>query len=259
MRSYINKIASFNVAAIQMECALGKPDENLAKAERFVRRAAHRGAKIVCLPELFDSGYDLRWVKAHAADQFPKTRWRLGALASELGIYVIAGAANVRRGRLYNSAHIFSSDGRAIGRYDKIHPFPLTHEERYFEHGARTQVTETPLGRVGMGLCFDLRFPDLFFQQARDGATIIFVPSAWGIARLHHWLLLLKARAVENQLYVVAAGQVGKPGSIAFAGRSAIIDGDGCILAEKKRGEGVVIAEIDTNTIDAWRLRLPMR
>lgn len=252
-------MTKFKVAAIQMRCSLGEPERNLRKAEYFIRRAADAGAATVCLPELFDSGYDLRWVKRNVQSQFPESSAVVSSLSAELGIYIVAGMANVRRGRFYNSAHIFSPEGRIVGRYDKIHPFPLTHEERYFEKGVRAHAAETQFGRVGMGLCFDLRFCNLFYQQANQGAQIIFVPSAWGLARLHHWLLLLRARAVENQLYMVAANQVGAPGTIAFAGHSAIIGFDGAILVEKKAGEGVIVAEVDLDALRKKRKELPMR
>lgn len=248
----------FKAAAIQMECGLGDPEGNLAKAEGFIRCAARGGADIVCLPEMFDSGYHIRWAEMHAREQTDKTKERLREIAAASGVHIVAGIANERRGFLYNSSFCIDPTGRIAGCYDKNSLFKPTHEDKFFQRGKGMTVISTPYCPIGFALCFDLRFPPVFSRQAKKGAKVIFVGSAWPLARVEHWRTLLRARALENQIYIVAADQVGKPGKMAFAGHSAVIDFDGNVLAEKKKGEGIVVAEIDLSALNKRRKELPL-
>lgn len=248
----------FKIAAVQMSSRCGDVSGNLAEAERLVRRAARQGAKFVILPELFDTGYDLKWLKKNARRTALVTFCRLKKLSRVHGIYIIGIFANVRRGGLYNSAFMFGPSG-LISRYDKNFLFRARPQEehKYFTEGRSVRVAKTPFGRVGFAICNDIRYPALFGRQAFKGAKIIFVSAAFSRKRLDHWNTLLRARAYENQIYIVAANQVGRVGAVRFCGHSQVISPAGELLGCRKGGTGVVMATADFRTLERVRRGLP--
>lgn len=248
----------FKIAVVQTSPFCRDIRRNLEDASKFIRRAAKMGARFVCLPELFDTGYDLPWVKKHADKTSLVTIDQMLRLAHELSIFIIGGIANTHKKFMFNSSFLFGPEG-TVAIYNKNFLFKGSpqHEERYFEEGCGVNVVETALGRIGFAICNDIRYPELFSEQALMGARIIFVNSAFSKKRLEHWRILIKARALENQIYIAAANQTGKAGKVTMAGHSAIIDFDGNVLAEKKRGEGILIAEVDQNKLEKKRKELP--
>lgn len=248
----------FKIAVVQTEPVRRDVLRNLKKASSFIRRSAKMGARFVCLPELFDTGYDLPWVKKHADKTSLVTIDRMLKLAHELSIFIIGGIANTHREFMFNSSFLFGPGG-TVAIYNKNFLFKGSpqHEERYFEEGCGVNVVETTLGRIGFAVCNDIRYPELFSEQAIMGARIIFVNSAFSEKRLEHWRCLIKARALENQIYIAAANQTGKAGKVTMAGHSAIIDFDGNVLAEKRMGEGIAIAEVDHGKLERKRKELP--
>jgi predicted amidohydrolase len=249
----------FKVAVIQTKPICGNLKHNRKVATDLIKRAAKKGAQIICLPELFDTGYDLEWIRSNAGMNTRETKEILKKLSNDLRVLIIAGIANLREGQIYNSSYMFSPPGQVVGRYDKNFLFKAKPQEehKYFKESDEMEVVETPLGKLGFAICNDIRYASLFGDQAIDGVKIIFVSSAWGKTRLEHWTTLLKARAIENQIYIVAANQIGKAGGVEFAGHSMIVDYDGNVLEEKKGGEGVIIAEVDYLALKEKRRELP--
>jgi predicted amidohydrolase len=255
------------IACIQLRAG-PSPDDNLASAERLVRRAAAAGADIALLPErweAFGSADELR-AAAQAVDG-P----RLAAVAGwarELGMAIVAGSVAERVSgdvRLRNTSVAFDRDGSQVAAYRKIHQFDVDLENQR----VRESDTDAPgtggviaaLGdvRVGLTICYDLRFPELYRAYAVARATVVTVPSAF-LERTgrDHWEVLLRARAIENQCFVAAANQYGAlPAGFTAYGRSMVIDPWGTVLAQAPDGAGVISAECDHGTLARVRAQLP--
>jgi deaminated glutathione amidase len=254
------------VAAIQMECA-PDTDRNRARAEALVREAAAEGAALVALPELFASLAPGPAMREHAERLDGPTGLWASALAAELGIWFLAGSF-VERGdddRLFNTSCLFGPDGRRRSVYRKIHLFDVEvpgagiHESLLF--GAGDEIVVSPMDGAVLGLtvCYDLRFPELFRIQALQGATMVALPSAFTAATgPDHWEPLVRARAIENQVFVVAPGQCGTSADgIARHGHSLIVDPWGRVLADGGDDEGVVLATCDPAEVDRSRQAVP--
>lgn len=260
-------VPSYLAAAVQMTASSSKA-ENLAKAETFVRQAAQRGAALVVLPEVF------LWRGRHRKDPdqvepIPgPTAGRLQDLARELDVHLLAGSFLEKsdEARAYNTSLLLGPQGDILARYRKIHLFDVDipghvrmKESDSMKPGGAVVTADTPLGRFGLSVCYDLRFPELYRRLAHAGAEVVSVPSAFTFPTGEaHWEALLRARAIENQVYVIAPNQIGK-NVYGFAdyGNSMIIDPWGKVLARAANREGVVLAEIDLNYLDTVRRDLP--
>lgn len=263
-------MSTFKVAAIQMRSGKS-PAENAVWLESMIREAAAAGATYVQTPEM--TGALVRDQEARASaftsqdrDVIAKTASRL---AAELGIVVHIGSTAILRadGKLANRALLYGPDGELITTYDKIHMFDVDldngeswRESAAYEAGTRAVVADLPFGKLGFAICYDLRFPQLFRAEALAGAQILTVPAAFtrqtGEA---HWHMLLRARAIENGAYVIAAAQGGlhEDGRETY-GHSLIIDPWGRVLAEATHDEpGVIVAEIDLAVSTAARAKIP--
>ena len=245
---------------------------NLAQAEALLAQAAGEGAVLAALPENFAfMGAKERDKLAHAeADGEGRIQHWLAATAKRLGLWIVAGTLPIAApdGRVYAACSVYDMEGHRAARYDKIHLFDVDvgHGEIYRESNsiapgvARPVAVDTPLGRLGLSVCYDLRFPELYRALVADGCTLLSVPAAFTAKTgAVHWHTLLKARAVENLCYVLAPGQCGKhPGGRNTWGHSLILDPWGDTLAEV-HGEApaIAVAILDPNHLDAIRQRFP--
>ena len=244
-------------------------DANLATADRLTREAAKRGAELVVLPE--------KWTvlgrgEAMAAAAQPLDGAAISwarSTAKELQIDLIAGSfVELVEGQTKTantSAHI-GPDGEIKALYRKLHMFDVEVEGTVYAESAREQagtevtVTQTAQGQpLGMSICYDVRFPELYRELSSRGATIIAVPSAFTLATTRdHWETLLRARAIENQAFVIAANQIGQyPPGNRSGGRSIIVDPWGVVLATAPDSESVIVADLDFSLLDDVRKRLP--
>jgi predicted amidohydrolase len=260
MRSYL-------AAAVQMTASSSK-EENLAKAETFVRLAAERGASLIVLPEVFA----WRGPRAEEPAQVetipgPMTE-RLAALARRHGIYLLAGSFLEKsdEARSYNTSLLLNPDGVILAHYRKIHLFDVdiagqvrVKESDTKKPGQEVVACQTPLGVFGLSVCYDLRFPELYRDLASKGAEVMFVPSAFTFPTgAAHWEPLLRARAIENQAYVIAPNQIGKNAhGFADYGNSMIIDPWGKVIARAADKECFITAEIDRDYLEKVRRELP--
>ena len=255
-------------AAIQLSSTTDK-DRNAATADRLVREAAGRGAQLVVLPEkwpLLGSADELR-EGAEGLDG-PALGWAR-AIAAELGIDLVAGSLSLRedgRERLVNASAHIGPDGEIRALYRKLHMFDVEVDGQAYresdaeEPGDEVVVTTTAQGvELGLSVCYDLRFPELYRALAARGARVIAVPSAFTLATTRdHWEILLRARAIEDQCFVVAANQVGDHGhGIRSGGRSMIVDPWGVVLAAAPDSECAIVADLDLHQLDDIRRRLP--
>ncbi|HEX3041190.1 MAG TPA: carbon-nitrogen hydrolase family protein [Solirubrobacterales bacterium] len=254
-------------AAVQLN-SNGDKDRNLASAERLVRAAAADGAEFVALPEKWNllAGGEELVAGAEPLDGPSLTAAR--GWAREHSIHLLAGSISERGGegeKLSNTSVLIGPEGDDLGAYRKIHMFDVdaggvAYRESEFERPGDEPVV-APVGELTAGLtvCYDLRFPELFRILALRGARLIAVPSAFTLATgRDHWEVLLRARAIENQLFVIAPNQWGEaPPHYSSFGRSAIVDPWGVVLATAPDGEGFAAAELDFAAQDRVRESLP--
>jgi predicted amidohydrolase len=261
---------TFKAAAIQM-CSGTDPQRNAAAMARLVREAAASGATYVQTPEMTGMlQRDRAAGKVHLRDEANDIIVRTAReLAGELQIYVHVGSTAIALddGKLANRGYLFGPDGKILNRYDKIHMFDVDldngeswRESAAYRPGQEARVVSLPFAEMGFAICYDVRFPALFRAQAVAGAQVMTVPAAFtrqtGEA---HWEILLRARAIENGMFVIAAAQAGvhEDGRETF-GHSMIIDPWGKILASAGgTGEAIVIAEIDPAAVKAARDKIP--
>jgi predicted amidohydrolase len=263
-------MAIFTAAAIQMRSGT-EPARNAADFEQLVRDAARAGAAYVQTPEMTGAVVRDREARSRAfrPEEGDEVAMAARRLAAELGIWLHVGSTAIVRpdGKLANRALLFGPDGALLARYDKIHMFDVDldkgeswRESQAYEPGTQAMVADIGIARLGLAICYDLRFPQLFRAEALAGADVLTVPAAFtrqtGEA---HWHVLLRARAIENGAFVVAAAQGGlhEDGRETF-GHSLIVDPWGRIIAEADHDRpGVVLAEIDTASAAAARAKIP--
>ncbi len=258
----------FLAAAIQM-LATDDKAANLKEAEHEVRRAAAQGARLIALPEVFIWRGDKRLEREFAESIPGPTSKTMGALAGELETYLLAGSileAIPGSAKVYNTSLFFGPSGNLLASYRKIHLFDVDlangtslRESASREYGDSLVVTDTEFCKAGLSVCYDLRFPELYRTLAKQGAELIFVPSAFtAYTGEAHWEALLRARAIENQVYIIAPDQFGKSAkSFDTHGHSMIVDPWGEILSELPDGPGVITAEIDLDYLAKVRAELP--
>ena len=255
------------IAAVQM---ISGPDvvPNLAAAGRLVAEAAAAGAQLVALPEYFPliGATDVDRLAAREQEGQGPIQDFLAATARRHGIWLVGGSIPLLArdpGKLRNGCLVFDPQGTRVARYDKIHLFGFKRgEESYdeaatIERGDQIVAFDSPLGRVGITICYDLRFPELF--RAMGDVDLLVLPAAFTeTTGRAHWEILLRARAVENQCYLLAVGQGGRHESGRMThGNSMIVDPWGEILDRKMKGPGVVIADLDHARIAEIRESLP--
>lgn len=244
---------------------------NLAKLERQVRRLAAEGCDLVVLPEMamFLTGKpsDMQAAAEGASDGvYPTT---MANLARELGVNLHLGSFMERLGdTFFNTSIVFNRLGEQIGRYSKIHRFDIDlpdgtsiRESDVVERGNAISVVEVEGFKVGLSICYDVRFPELFRALIDRGAEIIVVPAAFAFQTgADHWEVLLRARAIETECYVVAPAQVGTfdGGKYLNFGHAMIVDPWGTIIAQVSNGEGCATATIDRDYMNTVRARIPL-
>jgi len=260
------------VAAIQMTSS-HVVEENLALAGRLLRQARDAGAAVACLPEnfAFIGLKEADKLKIAEADGEGPVQQFLGQTARELGLWILGGTINLRsdtEGRVANASLLFDAHGRRVARYDKIHLFDVGipgRNEQYRESstvvpGKRIVVADTPVGRLGMSVCYDMRFPELYRDMVAQGAVWLAMPAAFTVPTgKAHWETLLRARAIENLCYVVAPAQVGTHTSGRETyGDTLIVDYWGQVAARMPTAEGVITLQLDLPRLAEARGRFPV-
>jgi omega-amidase len=252
-------IKRYTAAGVQMDIFSRDGKGNLRRAVELTEEAAEGGAKLVCLPELFTTGFDYDYIRQTAGPVPGPLTETLSSLASKLGIFLAAGSIPERKdNELYNCAVLFGPDGNILGSYRKMHLFPLMGETREFCGGDRCDVFDTELGKIGIIICYDLRFPELARKLACAGAELIILPAEFPYPRFDHWRCLLQARAIENQCYVMGVNRVGRHDTTKFFGNTSIYDPWGNLLAGSGDRESLVLGRIDLETVQNIRKKIPV-
>ena len=264
--------AEFTVSCIQLTAVDGEKQATVDKALALVRKAGERGSKLVVLPEVWTGlGYSSKEIYWAIAEPIPgPTTELLMREARRYGMY-IAGSLyeDAGRGVYHNSCPLIGPDGRIVGIYRKTHLFDAPNrpdiqsgirESDKVRAGDDLPVFDTAIGRIGLSVCSDLRFPEVYREMTLKGARLLVCASAFLSPRLDHWEFFLRARAAENQVWVVASGQYGtEPKSgIGFVGRSMIVDPWGTITATASDEETCLSAVIDPAFVDVVRSRYPL-
>lgn len=247
------------ISLAQMNVILGDPQANLAKVRAMTAEAARRGSDMVVVPELWSTGYDLENAAAHATPTNEGIFAEVAALARQHGVYIVGSCLSLLgEGQFGNTAVLFDPQGQPLAEYSKIHLFRLMDEHHYLTAGDKLSLVETKWGKMGLTICYDLRFPELYRTYALAGANVVFVPAEWPHPRLMHWQTLLRARAIENQMYMVACNRVGTSKETTFFGHSCILDPWGETIIAGGEDELLLTAVIDLAKVEEVRTQIPI-
>lgn len=253
--------AKLRIALLQIPVHAGDPEANYRLVEQRLREASELSPKpdVLVLPEMWNTGYALQQIQELADPDGARTRKLISDFSRSTGIHVVAGSVAEKRGEeVYNTVFAFGRDGQETGSYSKIHLFRLMEEEKHLSAGSEPGLFPLQDEQAGMMICYDIRFPELARKLALSGAKVLFVPAEWPHPRLHHWRTLLTARAIENQMYVIACNRTGASGKDVFFGHSMVIDPWGEILVEGGEEEALLVADIDLGLVDEVRTRIPV-
>ena len=243
----------------QMDVKLGNPAENWRTVQQMTAEASRRGSDLVVFPELWSTGYDLENAANYATTTDKGLFAQVAALAQKHQIAILGSClSQMGEEQFGNTAVYFDKNGRSLGEYSKLHLFRLMQEEQFLTAGGTPTLVEAEWGKAGLTICYDLRFPELFRQYALAGAQLVFVPAEWPHPRLAHWRTLLRARAIENQMFVVACNRVGHSKETDFFGHSCILDPWGEIVLELGEGEMLGTAVIDIAQVEQVRAKIPV-
>ena len=248
------------VAAAQIACALGDIDANVRKMRDFAARAKEAGADLIVFPEMADTGYAMSVIQEHAKPWTQGAVPQLREIAKTLGLAIISGVSEREGDSIYNSQVSIDAGGEIAAKYRKTHLFspPPLEEHKCFSAGNELVSFAADGLRLGLTICYDLRFPEIYRMLACDeGANVFVISSAWPFPRLEHQRVLATARAIENQSYVVLSNRVGKDDRVAFCGSSAIIDAYGvAVAAASADREELIVADVSEEVINSVRQRM---
>lgn len=239
------------VAGIQMDIAWEHPAENFLRAAAMAKNAVDEGARFVVLPEMFATGFSMN---AKLVSGFAdETRSFLSDLSSRLGVFFLAGFAEPGDPKPYNAASVFDPSGAEILHYRKIHPFSLAGEEKHFVAGDSVETMVVEGVRITPLICYDLRFPEPF-RAAADTTDLFCVIANWPESRRYHWTTLLKARAIENQAYVLGVNRVGTGDGLEYSGDSVLLNPLGEeLVTVQPCSEGFCSGDVDATEIGRMR------
>ena len=243
-------------------------EKNLAKAEKMIRNASENNIDIAILPEIFNSPYDTKFFKQYSETYPSATTDMLSSLSGELGIYIIGGSICEKEGDYYyNTSYSFDRSGNLIGKHRKIHLFDINIKDKIsFKEsdvlacGCKTTVFDTEFCKIGVLICYDMRFPELIKKMVKEGAKIIVSPASFNMTTgPAHWELLARTRAVDNQVYFLAASPARdiKSGYVSF-GHSIIVNPWGEIIAEADEKECILYGDLELDFLEKIREELPL-
>lgn len=245
------------VAIDQLNVALARPDQNFAQVAADVKEAAKAGADVIVIPEMWNTGYALDQLGDLADLDGQRTKQTLARLARDNQINIVGGSVAIKRGkRFYNTTYVYDRTGRLVGDYDKVHLFGLMNEGKFISAGHAPNRFALDGVKAASAICYDLRFPEWLRTISKGGSQILFLPAQWPVQRIDQWRILLQARAIENQCFVVAVNRVGDDAANHFGGNSMVIDPVGKVLFEA--GEEQVLFYVDIDPAEALAIRGPI-
>jgi omega-amidase len=246
------------ISLAQMDLVLGDPAANLRKAEDWTAEAARRGSDLIIFPEMWTTGCDWPRIKELSTQQ-DEVIDAVGGLAKKYGVWLNGSMLALdENGQSTNTSILFDPQGQQAGVYRKIHLFGVMNEDEHLAAGQHLTTVETSWGQSGLAICYDLRFAEMFRTYALSGVNMVYLPAEWPHPRLAHWRTLLRARAIENQMFMVGVNRVGNDGTYSFFGHSAIIDPWGNAVVEGGESEILLTATIETDMVAEVRQKIPV-
>ncbi|KAJ3261812.1 Carbon-nitrogen hydrolase [Boothiomyces macroporosus] len=255
------------LALVQLLVSSNK-QQNLKRAATLIKEAANKGANIVVLPECFNSPYGIQYFEEYAEELHGETARALSAMAKESNVYLIGGSfPEIQFGKYYNTCTIWNRVGELIGTHRKVHLFDIDipgkitfQESKVLSPGNELTLVDTEHGTIGVGICYDIRFPEMAMIAARKGAFAMIYPGAFNTTTGPlHWELLQRARAVDNQMFVAACSPARDTSATYHAwGHSTVVDPMGKVLATTEESEAIVEAELDIEEMKNARTSIPV-
>lgn len=246
-------------SVIQFDVRPGEITVNEEQAAEYIAKAAEAGAEVVTLPELWNCGYQLADLHTLAQNMRGSSIRLLQKYAKKYGIFIFGGSiAEKKEKHFYNTAVAINAQGDIIAKYRKAHLFPYgLEEEKFFAPGNEWVLADTPWGKAGMMICYDLRFPEFVRNLVLRGAKFLVAPAQWPGVRLENWLVLAQARAIENQVFMLATNRTGTDPSGKYDGGSLIVSPWGDVLARGYSEAGAYTADLDFSIIEHAKSRIP--
>lgn len=245
------------ISLLQMDLVLGSLARNREKAERMIDEAMQSAPDVIVLPELWNTGFFPEDVASYADKDGIDTVRLLRIWAKKYTVNIVGGSvAILENGKPVNTNYVVDRQGEVISRYDKLHLFSPSGEDRVFSAGKEIRTFLLDGVKSAVVICYDLRFCELIRLLALEGIELLFIPAAWPHPRLAHWQTLVRARAIENQLFVAAVNGAGSAGKLDFCGGSMVVDPWGEALAEAEEAEQIVTCEIDLAVVRDIRERI---
>jgi predicted amidohydrolase len=246
------------ISLAQMDLVLGDPAANLQKAEAWTAEAARRGSDLIVFPEMWTTGCDWPRIKELSTRQ-DETINAVGELAKKYRVWLNGSMLALdENSQPTNTSILFDPQGQQAGVYRKIHLFGVMNEDEHLAAGQHLTTVETSWGQSGLAICYDLRFAEMFRTYALSGVNMVYLPAEWPNPRLAHWRTLLRARAIENQMFMIGVNRVGNDGTYSFFGHSAIIDPWGNAVVEGGESEILLTATIETDMVAEVRQKIPV-
>lgn len=238
------------ISLIQPNLILGNVDENFKLIENEILRASKENPDVIVLPEMWNTSFFPENVKELADKNGERTKNLLSTLSKQLNINIVGGSvANLEGDKLFNTSFIFNRNGEEIASYNKVHLFSPSGEDNVFNSGNKLCIFELDGIKCGLCICYDVRFVEWVRKNALEGIEIFFLPAAWPDKRATHWDILNRARAIENQMFVVCINSVGITPTMKFGGHSSIIDPWGEYVVFPDNEAGIKNGEIDLSVI----------
>jgi omega-amidase len=250
---------SLKIACIQLDIAFGHPEENKKRVRAEIEKVMLQQPDIIVLPELWSTGYDLTRLDVIADEHGSDTKAFISKLSRLYNVNIVAGSiAKKTDAGVTNTMYVVNRHGEIVSEYSKLHLFKLMDEHLYLQPGETEGLFILENTLCAGVICYDIRFPEWLRVHTTKGAEIVFVVAEWPLPRLNHWRVLLQARAIENQCYVIACNRSGKDPNNIFAGHSMMIDPWGEIISEAEENPCSIVAQIDLDKVKQVRKQIPI-
>jgi omega-amidase len=248
------------VSLIQMSIQEAKPKQNIQNVLALLEKALLDETDVIVLPEMWNTGYALDRLSSVADEDGQETKNLLRKFAKDHQVNLVAGSvATKKETGFFNTTYVFNRSGQVIADYDKVHLFGLMREDRFMQAGKNENLFELDGVKAASVICYDIRFPEWVRTLMSRGAKVLFVVAEWPKERVEQWEILLRARAVENQAFVVAVNRVGQGVSDDFSGHSLVIDPLGnVILQTPDNQEGIFTSDLDLTEVEKIRGHIPV-
>ena len=240
------------IAIAQINVDYDNFDSNVARSYAYIEKAIRNQCDMIIFPELWSSGFRLENC-SFFSERNSQLFTELQIFSTKNQIEIVGSYINHIGNRFFNQFICFHP-GLSYSHYEKINLFPTLMETAYLKKGKNTTVFPSTIGQVGASICFDLRFQSIYGEERNQGAEVFIIPAHWPLERIHHWDILLQARAIEHSTFVIGVNSVGQSGNVFFGGHSAVISPDGEVIFQAdEKNEGLHVVEIDLGQVQRIR------